>query len=629
MILRKLFVWLLVGILLMGTSCKEEEPIQRRADPTALSVPVVEYAVSGRVADVSWSIPEQVKSVRYSFELYADDAEVPVQSATTFSTSQRFELKSGVVYRFRVYAVAPLSFPEWADSPFSEYVSFSSEIPKVNVELPVANEDDGILRAFPGAEGGGMYATGGRGGKVYHVSNLNDSGAGSLREAVEASGKRIVVFDVAGTIVLKSELTISNNDITIAGQTAPGDGICLRDYTVRIDADNVIIRYLRFRLGNATANTADPQDNTICGSFHENIILDHCSISWAMNECALFYANRNFTMQWCLLSEGLNKWNSAPGAKAYGYGGTLGGKNASFHHNMLAHNPKRNPCFDFSAFYMKDSEDYSEEYRGHVDFRNNVIYNWGESNVYGGADGAFNMVNNFYKPGPKSWQNIRYFIEARWYNPDFKIGENYPQLYLTGNYFDKEEEDIVKNLNQDNWNGGVKFMAQNGNIVKPTDDVRLNAPLSIMADDAKACYTTTHTSAEAFNVVLSYAGTSLKRDAVDLRIETDVRMGIATYANGGNGSTGGFVDYPSAVGGWPELSATDEEKARAAVDTDADGIPDYYEELFELDPKDASDAMDKTLDPQGIYPNIEVYFHYLVRSITAGQTSGGIYTALN
>lgn len=279
----------------------------------------------------------------------------------------------------------------------------------VDFGLPLANEDDGVVRAFPGAEGGGMYTTGGRGGKVYHVTKLTDDNTvGTLRHAVEQSGARTIVFDVAGTIALSRELEIKKGDLTIAGQTAPGDGICLRDFPVTIKADNVIIRYLRFRMGDTT----QAEDDALGGKYHSNIVIDHCSVSWCTDECASFYANRNFTMQWCIISESLN--NSVHGKGAHGYGGIWGGGNASFHHNLLAHHKSRNPRFDHPYVYDKNNASIIEQYGGHVDFRNNAIYNWGDSeNCYGGEMCEINMVNNYFKEGPASKSN-KYFFCSLW-----------------------------------------------------------------------------------------------------------------------------------------------------------------------------------------------------------------------
>ena len=273
----------------------------------------------------------------------------------------------------------------------------------VDFGLPLANEDDGVVRAFPGAEGGGMYTTGGRGGKVYHVTKLTDDGtAGTLRHAVEQSGARTIVFDVAGTIALSKGLEIKKGDLTIAGQTAPGDGICLRDFPVTIKADNVIIRYLRFRLGDANVSDGD---DTIWGRYRQNIILDHCSMSWCVDECASFYANRNFTMQWCLLGESLH--NSGHSKGSHGYGGIWGGAPASFHHNILAHHDSRNPRFDEPNAYdftgLKNgvsathtgASGFSNDDRM-IDFRNNVVYNFCNYPAYGGEGAHINFVGNWW-----------------------------------------------------------------------------------------------------------------------------------------------------------------------------------------------------------------------------------------
>ena len=601
-----MFLYMLPAFLALAAGCGGDSTEEAPGRKT-LPVPDVTFTVSGQTATVRWSVAAQVEAVRFTFELFAGDAAAPEESKTTSLGSQRFELAPGVTYRCRVCAVAPLGSSEWEDSAFSDFVTFSDGSspvdPDVNLGLPLANENDGVLRAFPGAEGGGMYVTGGRGGKVYHVTNL------------EASGKRIVVFDVAGTIALKSDLTIKNGNITIAGQTAPGGGVCLRDYTVRIDADNVIVRYVRFRLGDTTKDAAKPQEDCIWGRYRENIILDHCSMSWSMDECASFYANRNFTMQWCLLSESLN--NSGHPKGSHGYGGIWGGKNASFHHNLLAHNKSRNARIDHPEIY----DSHLSTHRGNVDYRNNVIYNWNDNSTYGGEGGWFNIVNNYYKPGPAS-KTRNYFVDANSLYASSNTQYDYPRLYVQGNY---HAGSYASAINADNWDG---IYLHDGSGVGNASTMRQANLLPIRSGDTQVCHTTTHSAADAFDVVLKYAGASLSRDAVDKRAETDARGGTATFSNGGNGSTGGIIDTQSAVGGWPELTATDEERLRAATDTDGDGIPDYYETLLGLDPNDASDANATTLDPQGIYPNIEVYFHFLVREISAAQTAGGSYTAL-
>ena len=499
----------------------------------------------------------------------------------------------------------------------------------VDFGLPLANEDDGVVRAFPGAEGGGMYTTGGRGGKVYHVTKLTDDGtAGTLRHAVEQSGARTIVFDVAGTIALSKGLEIKKGDLTIAGQTAPGDGICLRDFPVTIKADNVIIRYLRFRMGDTT----QAEDDALGGKYHSNIVIDHCSVSWCTDECASFYANRNFTMQWCIISESLN--NSVHGKGAHGYGGIWGGGNASFHHNLLAHHKSRNPRFDHPYVYDKNNASIIEQYGGHVDFRNNAIYNWGDSeNCYGGEMCEINMVNNYFKEGPASKSNKYFFVaygssctECSSYGYTYE--ELLTKVYADGNLYLKKDGSQA-DFSADNY-AGIYDKARKSYTTYTDDNTgtyRLPGMLSI-EHDGQACYTTTHSAEGAFDAILAYAGASLKRDAVDKRAVDDARSGKATITDGGNGSTDGIIDTQSAVGGWPELTATDEEIARAK-DSDGDGIPDYYEELFGLDKNNAADGNAKTLDPKGLYTNLEVYLHYLVRDITAAQDECGTYTELN
>jgi pectate lyase len=471
------------------------------------------------------------------------------------------------------------------------------------VELP-AWEDDDLKRAFPGAEGGGMFTTGGRGGRVYVVTSLDDNNvAGTLRHAISQSGSRTVVFAVSGTIRLRSELRIRNGDLTIAGQSAPGDGICLRDYPVRLDADNVIIRYIRFRMGDETNQEGD----AIWGRYRENIILDHCSMSWSTDECASFYANRNFTMQWCLISESLT--NSIHGKGSHGYGGIWGGRNASFHHNLLAHHNSRNARLDHPQIY----DTYLATHRGNVDFRNNVIYNWGDNSTYGGEAGAFNMVGNYYKRGPAS-RARQYFVDA--YNNSNGIQYEYGRFWLHDNFHAD-----YPSMSADNWRGGIFLHQGPGH---GDDAMRLTAPLPIRADDTASCRVSTHPSGEVFEAVTDRVGASLARDAVDARAVADARSGTATFTDGGNGSTGGIIDTQSAVGGWPELRSEP-----APEDSDKDGMADEWELLTGLDPADGTDGATFTIDHiRERYTNLELYLHWLVQEAVAAQGEGSDYVTL-
>lgn len=232
--------------------------------------------------------------------------------------------------------------------------------------------------AFPGAEGFGKYTTGGRGGRVMIVTNLNDSGPGSLREAVESEGPRIVVFAVDGDIHLETPLRIENDSITIAGQSAPGDGICLTDCRLVVDASNAIVRYLRVRVGDKYTSDTDGVGGGRYGQ--KNVLLDHLSVSWSIDECLSIYKTENLTVQWCLVTHSLR--NSKHTKGSHGFGGIWGGLKATFHHNLLANHSSRNPRFA------------SVDGTRSVDHRNNVIYNWGFKSAYGGGPGMFNFSSS-------------------------------------------------------------------------------------------------------------------------------------------------------------------------------------------------------------------------------------------
>ncbi len=437
--------------------------------------------------------------------------------------------------------------------------------------------------AFPGAEGFGRNATGGRGGKVIPVTNLNDSGPGSLRAALLTSGARIVVFSVSGNIELQSRINIANGDLTIAGQTAPGDGICVQNYEIVVAASNVIIRFMRFRMGDLFEQETD----AIWGRYQRNIVLDHCSVSWSIDESASFYANRDFTMQWCIISESLNE--SFHGKGNHGYGGIWGGDRASFHHNLLAHHNSRNPRFNGGGRSGINNGIYPNE---HVDYRNNVIYNWRDNSAYGGENGQYNIVNNYYKPGPAtpSSKNKRIMQVSR--EDDTSYGVGYGKFYIAGNYVHGNAT-----VTADNWSG----------VDYATGVTEASVKLSALLDFEN---TTTQSAEKAYETVLAIAGASLARDAVDTRIVDEVRNGTATYSGSKTGYAG-ILDSQADAGGWPLLNST-----APPIDTDNDGMPDAWETEMKLDPLTAN-ANGRDLSVA--YDNIEVYINSLVKKIVDRQ----------
>lgn len=477
-------------------------------------------------------------------------------------------------------------------------------------------EEDGVARAFPGAEGGGMYTTGGRGGQVYHVTSLEDNtNAGTLRYAIEKGPRPLtVVFDVAGTIALKKPLKIEKGDISIAGQTAPGDGICIKDRYTQIAADNVIIRFVRFRLGDEGSGAGD-SDDCIWGRYHKDIILDHCSFSWSIDEGASFYSNTNFTMQWCIIAESMKNC-SIHSKGSHGYGGIWGGENASFHHNLMAHNDSRNPRFDHPHVYTDHN---SPSQRGVVDFRNNVVYNWGSNSSYGGegygngkGDGI-NMIANYYKPGPNS-SDRKYFLDAYGvYSSCSTCGKNiedgYPLTFLSGNVHTKYQDISDNNRSGIYWHNGENHFNYNK---FSSNEFAIKGPAG------QRVYTSTHQSSAAMEAVTVWAGASLKRDKVDARICADVKKGTGKIIDD-------IADVRESYGyAWPSYSATEQEKART-LDTDGDGIPDWFEDQFGLDKNAAGDGASFSIDNKGRYTNLEMYLHYLVRELTEAQTENGEY----
>ena len=506
--------------------------------------------------------------------------------------------------------------------------------------------------AFPGAEGHGRYVTGGRGGKVVHVTNLNDSGTGSFREAVK-SGKRIIVFDVAGVIALKSDLKIGDN-ITILGQTAPSPGITLRYYTVQ-PGNNNIIRFLRIRRGEEK-NINDGADATWQRN-KTGIIFDHCSFSWSIDEVASFYDNNNFTMQWCTVAESLTNPGHSKGA--HGYGGIWGGKLASFHHNFVGHLMNRGPRFNGARYGWtgytsnKDYDTYKWEnpvQAENVDFRNCVMYN-AQGTCYGGPGGGqINIVNNYYKAGPSqglkgttlnglkvdvstgkergSQERITLVTVSTSSNSD----KNHPEFYemtsryfINGNTTETTKGSVTKNKD---WKGvsydkgtytynNEIYSADKKNLYgDAVEHKTINGVSCVkikMDTPAPTGEVTTHSAAESFSKVLSYSGASLYRDEIDARYMEEAKTGTAKY-EGSITKSPGIIDKVSDVNGYTEANFSTGSRP-ADFDTDKDGIPDAWEITNGLDPNDASDALTYSLDSKEYYTNLEVYANSLVEDI--------------
>jgi hypothetical protein len=477
------------------------------------------------------------------------------------------------------------------------------------------------LPAFPGAEGFGRYTTGGRGGTVYHVTSLaDDNTVGTLRYGItKLSGARTIVFDISGTIHLTSALGISNGNLTIAGQTAPGDGICVADYPFTINASNVIIRFMRFRLGNK--NVAYHEGDGLGGMDQQNIMVDHCSVSWSIDECLSVYGMKNATIQWCIASQSLR--NSGHSKGAHGYGGNWGGSGASYHHNLMCHHDSRTPRLGPREGTQKDER---------MDMRNNVIYNWGGNGCYGGEGMNVNIVNNYYKPGPGTKQKstaMQYRIAGIGIRTTSYIATYpafAPMLHVWGDFYvDGNYMYGFTDVTADNWTKGIYAQITNSAVDNlftqaTKDTMKLTNPINYP-------YTTTHTAQKAYEKVLQYAGASLSRDWVDTLMVYDTRNALASHTGTGSGDIKGIIDSqednrpadaPADWDPWPVLNS----KA-APADNDKDGIPNNWELSKGLDPDDATDRNLKNAEG---YTMLEVYLNSLVADIVNGGNAEGVVT---
>ncbi len=546
--------------------------------------------------------------------------------------------------------------------------------------FPCVAQDTPQLPSFPGAEGFGAITTGGRGGDVYHVTNLEDSGEGSFRWACGKSGPRTIVFDVSGTIHLKSQLKLNRGDVTIAGQTAPGDGICVADYPFVISAPNVIIRFMRFRLGNEALKTNPNahEGDGLGGMDGLKVMIDHCSVSWSIDECLSVYGSKNITVQWCMITQSLV--NSGHSKGTHGYGGNWGGAGASYHHNLLAHHGSRTPRLGPRPGTQLDER---------MDLRNNVIYNYAGEGCYGGEAMTVNIVNNYYKPGPAT-DAIGSAKQKRMAKPGIRTfdycikadnlkttAQNYNKVkgtslttckltvdpsdkgYLTfeGDP-EKYEIDVEKlcitvdgqkvkvstndwgktlhkwgsyyiegNVNSkhadvsaDNWTLGLFNQIDKGQKVDyhnaTEDDLRAFAPMEFAA-------VTTHTADMAYERVLDYAGASLSRDEYDRMMIADTREGKASCIVKGIGK--GFINsqddivYADGITGFPQLAS-----AEAPLDSDGDGMPDEWETANGMNPNDPADG--PAIAENG-YTNLENYLNSLVAHIMEGGNAGGTLLA--
>ena len=432
--------------------------------------------------------------------------------------------------------------------------------------------------AFPGAEGFGKYATGGRNGQVVAVTNLKDDGEGSFRYALEQfPGEPLtIVFNISGIIELQSKINIKRSNLTIAGQTAPGNGICLKNHSLVLNGasgkgnhGNIIIRFLRSRPGGTLKSGLYGFDMENC----HDVIIDHCSFSWANEECAAMYDTKNTTVQWCMVTEGLYEAGHAKGHRSYG--GVWGGQYASYHHNLIAHQNSRAVRFNGSR---------AHDTLAIIDYSNNVIYNWGNANAcYGGevnivgGVSQVNMVNNYYKPGPATPVDLK-FIHASYTE---KVAKGVGEWYLDGNIMEGN-----RTLTKHNYKGLDISELGNHAAHQANKPIQIGEPIALQS------------AKQAYQFVLQFAGAILpSRDEVDKRLVIETSNGTAT----GMGVFGklGIIDSPNAVGGWSNYNSI-----KAPIDSDEDGMPDEWEIKHHLDPKNPTD---RNLTDKNGYTNLEIY----------------------
>ncbi len=483
-----------------------------------------------------------------------------------------------------------------------------------NIKVSANNNVNSSLlstAAFPSAQGGGMYSKGARGAEnpeIYHVTTLEDGGKGSLRDAVSKGG-RIIVFDVGGNIKLKDSLSINKDNITILGQTAPGDGISIDNECVKISGSNIILRYLRFRMGSKTR-----EEDTVTVHYGHDIIIDHCSMSWSIDECLSFYAVKNFTVQWSIISESLN--NSIHIKGAHGMGGIWGGINSSAHHNLLSTHNNRNPMIGTGA--TVSSYNNTPDTDGLIDVRNNVVYNWGNSPGYGGQNGVrVNLVGNYYRPGPATKPNktnLIYTLNGTESESQSlienggtagggkgKIGWS-TTLFADKNYIENDDS-----INADNWLGikkGTNVGYWENSWIKCEniyDGIYVNGELKPNDQYIYDYPIITQSADKAYDNVIQYAGASKIRDSVDIRVINNV---INKTAPTGSKSGLGLIDSPDDVGGYPVLNGSEK-----PLDSDNDGMPDYWEDENGYNKNNPDDAV--IILDDGYMP-IEKYGEYLI-----------------